>query len=109
MKNPIIVLATICLAVGGVFGLLGAFVSRRNLQAACWGIDGVALVVAAALLALKFSRGGNDAIAAGFFVFDMGEGVMLPERAGTLAETRPYLRRLGLDVGEGGLKESTPK
>jgi hypothetical protein len=46
------------LALGGVFGMAGTFVVQRNLQAAAWGLDGVALVVATALLALKFFKKG---------------------------------------------------
>lgn len=89
MKIPINVLATVCLGLGGVFGLLGTFVAQRNLRAACWGIDGVALVVATAQLAVKFSREGNEVVAAGFLVFAIGEGVMLPGTTGTLAESGP--------------------
>jgi hypothetical protein len=56
MKKPLNVVAAVCLALGGIFGLLGTLVPQRNLQASCWGIDGDALVVAIVLLALKFSR-----------------------------------------------------
>src|SRR5713226_3248807 len=60
MRNPANVVMIIGLALGGVFGVAGTFVAQRNLQAAAWGLDGVALVVATALLALKFFRKGND-------------------------------------------------
>jgi len=85
MKNPMTVVAAFGLALGGVFGMIGTVVTQRNLQAASWGIDGVGLVVATALLALKFFRRGNDVVAAGFLVFAIGEGVMLSGTATTLA------------------------
>jgi hypothetical protein len=89
MKNPVNVVAAIGLALGGVFGLLGTMVSERNLQAAFWAFDGVGLVVATALLALKLFRTGNDVVASGFLVFAIGEGVMLAGTAGSLAESVP--------------------
>src|SRR5579862_8291549 len=89
MKNPADIVAAIGLALGGVFGMLGTMVAERNLQAAFWAIDGVGLVVATALLALKFSRTGNDIVASGFLVFAIGEGVMLGGTAGPLAGSVP--------------------
>ena len=56
--------------------MAGTFVAQRNLQAAAWGVDGVALIVGAALIASKFSE--RDAISPplGFLVppsaHDMG-------------------------------------
>jgi len=69
--------------------MAGTFVTQRNLQAAAWGIDGVRLVVAAALLALQFFRKQSDLVAAGFLVFAIREGVMLSGTAATLAESAP--------------------
>ena len=93
MKSPVNLVAAIGLALGGVFGLVGTVVTERNLQAASWGIDGVGLVVAASLLALRFFRKGNDFVAAGFLVFAIGEGVMLSGTAATLAEKRSFICR----------------
>ena len=89
MKNPANVVAAIGLAFGGVFGMLGTMVAERNLQAAFWAVDGVGLVVATALLALKFFRTGNDVVAAGFLVFTIGESVMLAGTAESLAGSVP--------------------
>ena len=69
MKSPVNIVAAIGLVLGGVFGLLGTVVTAQNLRAASWGIDGVGLVVATSLLALRFIRKGNDYVAAGFLVF----------------------------------------
>jgi hypothetical protein len=89
MKNPTNVAAAIGLALGGVFGMLGTMVAERDLQAAFWAVDGVALVVATALLALRFFRTGNDVVAAGFLVFTIGESVMLAGTAESLAGSVP--------------------
>ena len=86
MKSPVNLVAAIGLALGGVFGLVGTVVTERNLQAASWGIDGVGLVVAASLLALRFFRKGNDFVAAGFLVFAIGESIMLAGTAHVLPE-----------------------
>ena len=89
MKNPPNVAAAIGLALGGVFGMLGTMVAERNLQAAFWAVDGVGLVVATALLAMRFFRTGNDVVAAGFLVFTIGESVMLAGTAESLAGSVP--------------------
>src|SRR6266567_5471262 len=89
MKNPFNVVAAVGLALGGVFGMVETVVTQRNLQAASWRTDGVALVVATALLILKFFRSGNDVVAAGFLVFAIGEGLILSGTATTLAGSVP--------------------
>ena len=89
MKSPVNIVAAIGLALGGVFGLAGTLLTQRNLQAASWGIDGAGLVVATALLTLKFFRKGNDVVAAGFLVFAIGESIMLVGTAASLVESVP--------------------
>lgn len=89
MKNPVNVVAAVGLALGGVFGLVGTVVSQDNVRAASWAIDSVGLVVATALLALKFFREGKDFVAAGFLVFAIGEGVMLSGTAAAPAASVP--------------------
>jgi hypothetical protein len=81
--------AAVGLAVGGVFGLLGTVVTQSNLRAVSWGLDSVGLIVATALLTLKYFRAGNDTVAAGFLVFAIGEAVMLSGTAGTLEGSVP--------------------
>ncbi len=77
MKHPLHVVAVIGLTLGGVFGMVGTFVADPNLRSTLWGIDGLGLVVATTILALKYFRSGNDALAAGFLIFAVGESVML--------------------------------
>jgi hypothetical protein len=71
------VVAAIGLGLGAVFGLAGTMVTAFHLQNTSWAIDGVGLVVATALLTLKFFRRGDDVVAAGFLVFCTGESVLL--------------------------------
>jgi hypothetical protein len=77
------------LAIGGVFGLVGTIVTQQNLRAASWGIDAVGLVVATALLTLKYFREGKDFVSAGFLVFAIGEAIILSGTAGTLEGSVP--------------------
>ena len=63
--KPLRVLACIGLAVGGALGLAGSFAPSSSLRGLAWGIDGTALVMACALLAVLFFRRGQDIVAAG--------------------------------------------
>jgi hypothetical protein len=81
--------AAVGLAIGGVFGLAGAFVGQAELRQELWAIDGVALVVATALLTVKFLRQGNDCVAAGFLVFVAGESLLLSGNAAGLQGSLP--------------------
>jgi hypothetical protein len=83
------VIASIGLGVGGVFGLAGSFVGQESLRNIAWEIDGLALIMATSLLAIKFFRKGCDSIAAGFLVFAIGESVMLSGMAAGLQGSVP--------------------
>jgi hypothetical protein len=83
------VLASVGLAVGGVFGMAGTFVPSAFLRGLAWGIDGVGLVMAGALLTLAFYRKGQDLVASGFLVFTVGEGLILSGAAMDLAASVP--------------------
>jgi hypothetical protein len=83
------VVASIGLALGGMFGLGGTFVAEENLRNLAWGVDGLALIVATTLLALKFFRKGCDSIASGFLIFAIGESVMLSGMGAGLQGSAP--------------------
>lgn len=83
------VLASVGLAVGGVFGMAGVFVPSASVRGLAWGIDGVGLVMAGALLTLAFYRRGQDLVASGFLVFTVGEGIILSSAAMDLAASVP--------------------
>lgn len=77
LKSSVNSLAAIGLALGGVFGLAGTMTAQPSLQATAWGIDGCGLVMACALLALKFHKMGREIVSGGFLVFSIGEGVIM--------------------------------
>ncbi len=83
------VVASIGLAIGGIFGMAGTFAPSASLRGLAWGIDGAALVMATAVLALQFHRRGHDDVAAGFLVFCIGESVILSGVAMDLKASAP--------------------
>ena len=89
MKNPLNLLAAIGLALGAILGIAGTMVAARPLQSTFWAIDGVGIIVATALLAVRFSREDRPCLAAGFLVYAIGESVMLTGTATTLAASVP--------------------
>lgn len=76
------------LAVGGVLGIAGTFAPSASLRGLAWGIDGVGLVMASALLTLAFYRKGRDLVASGFLVFMLGQGLILS--GGRAPAPRPH-------------------
>lgn len=88
-RNRLDVVAAAGLAVGGALGLAGAFVEREALRQILWAVDGVGVVVAAALLALRYFRNGEDCVAAGFLVFLAGESLLLSGTAAGLEGSVP--------------------
>lgn len=88
-RKPLDAVAAVGLAIGGLFGMAGTFVGSDALRQELWLIDGVALVVATALLAVKFLREGKDLVAAGFLVFIAGESLLLAGNAAGLKESVP--------------------
>ena len=69
--------------------MAGTFAPSASLRGLAWGIDGVALVMASALLTLAFYRRGQDVVASGFLVFAIGEGLVLSGAAMDLAASVP--------------------
>ena len=69
--------------------MAGTFVPSAALRGLSWGIDGVALVLASALLTIHYFRLGQDFVASGFHVFAIGEGIVLSGAAMGLAASVP--------------------
>ena len=88
-RNSLDIVAAIGLAIGGAFGLAGTFVGRPELRESLWTIEGVAIVVASALLTMKYQRQGNDWVAAGFLMFVAGESLILAGNAAGLEASVP--------------------
>jgi hypothetical protein len=83
------VLASTGLAVGGIFGMAGTFAPSAALRGRAWGIDGVALVMAGAILTVVFYRTGQDLVASGFLILAIGEGIILSGTAMDLDASVP--------------------
>jgi len=83
------IVAAVGLAIGGVFGLAGTLAGDAALRQSFWAIDGVGLVVATTLLAVRFLRSGDDCVAAGFLVFAIGEGLLVSGNAAGLERSVP--------------------
>jgi hypothetical protein len=83
------VLASIGLGVGGALGMAGTFAPSASLRGLAWGIDGIALVMGCALLAIRFFRMGQEIVAAGFLVFAIGESLLVSGAAMDLARSAP--------------------
>jgi hypothetical protein len=81
--------AAVLLAIGGVGGMAGSFAPAADIRQALWAVDGVALICASALLAVKYLRRGDDLLAAGFLVFAAGETLVLSENAAGLRASVP--------------------
>jgi hypothetical protein len=77
MHRSINVIAAVGLALGGALGMAGAMVTQQDVRAILWAIDGAGLVMAAALLAIKYLRAGNEVVAGGFLVFAIGESIIM--------------------------------
>ena len=75
--------------IGALLGMAGTFAPSGALRGLAWGLDGTALIVAAALLTVHYFRRGNDAAAAGFLVFVVGEGLILSSAAMDLVASAP--------------------
>jgi hypothetical protein len=79
-------IASVGLFIGGIFGMLGSFVSTASIRGLAWGLDGVGLILASALLTIYYFRKGYDTLAAGFLIFLLGEGLILSCNASDLNE-----------------------
>lgn len=82
-------IAALGLVIGAVLGIAGTFSPSASLRGFAWGVDGTALVVASALLAVHHCRRGNVLAAAGFLVFVAGEALVLSGAALTLEASAP--------------------
>ena len=81
--------AAVGLVIGAVLGMAGTLAPSAAWRGLAWGIDGTALVVASALLAVHHFRHGNDLAAAGFLVFMAGETLIVSGSAMALEDTAP--------------------
>jgi len=71
------IIASAGLLIGGAMGIAGTFAPTEALRGLAWGVDGVSLVIAGAILTLLHFRAGHDLPAAGFLVFTAGQTLVL--------------------------------
>ncbi len=79
----------ICLVIGALLGLAGSLAPSASLRGLAWGIDGIALVVAAALLAVYCLKKNHQTVAAGFLVYIAGQTLVLSGSAMPLEASSP--------------------
>jgi len=87
--EQILNLAAAGLVIGALFGMAGSFATIAQVRGLTWGTDGIALVVATALLSLHHLRRGDVQLAAGFLVFLAGETLIVSGSAMDLAASAP--------------------
>ena len=83
------IVAPVCLVIGALLGLAGSFAPSPELRGLAWGIDGIALIVAAAVLAVHFIGRRCEPLAAGFLVFIAGQALVLSGAAMSLEASAP--------------------
>jgi len=76
---------------GGLLGMAGAFAPSPELRGLAWGIDGVGIIVACAVLVFDHLQRGDGHLAAGFLVFLVGETVVTSAAAAPLDASAPSL------------------
>jgi hypothetical protein len=69
--------------------MAGTFAPSAAARGVLWGLDGIALVVAGALLTVHFFRKGADVVAAGFLTFVFGQTLVLSTAAMDLVNGGP--------------------
>src|SRR5262245_49519012 len=77
------------LVLGSALGMAGTFVPSASVRGLLWGLDGIALIIATALLTMHYFRKGNDIVAAGFLVFVTGEALIVSAAAADFATSGP--------------------
>lgn len=82
-------LAPVCLVAGALLGMGGSFVPSASWRSLAWGLDGIALVIASALLAVHFFRHRHDLVAAGFLVFLAGQALVVSGAGMALEASAP--------------------
>ena len=83
------IVAAAGLVIGALLGMAGTFAPSAELRGLAWGVDGIALVVASALLVVHHVRQGNEQLAAGFLVFLAGETLIVSGSAMELTASAP--------------------
>ena len=84
------------LTVGALLGMAGSFAPTVELRALSWGIDGISIIVACALLAVHYLRRGDVQLSAGFLVFLVAETLIT---SGSAIEPAAFAPVFGIGAG----------
>ena len=87
-RSKLRILASICLVVGGILGMVGSF-APPDVRGITWGLDGTLLVLGASLLTIHYIKLGNELLAAAFLVFVAGQTLVVSGSAMSLSESSP--------------------
>ena len=89
ISRPQRAVAAGALVIGAAFGMAGTFAPSNSLRSLAWGLDGTALVVAAALLAVHYIHRDNGLAAAGFLVYLAGQTLVVAGSAMAFEASAP--------------------
>jgi hypothetical protein len=87
-QNRLDLFAAVCLVVGGILGMVGSF-APAAVRGIAWGLDGTALVLGTAILAVHHIKRGHEQLAAGFLVFVVGQTLVVSGSAMELSASSP--------------------
>ncbi len=87
-SNRLKIFTSACLVVGGILGMVGSF-APSAIRGIAWGLDGTALIIGTALLAVYQIKHGNELSAAGFLVFVTGQTLVVSGSAMELTASSP--------------------
>jgi len=88
ISNRLKIFASASLVVGGVLGMVGSF-SPSAVRGIAWGLDGTALIIGTALLAVHHIKLGNEQLASGFLIFMAGQTLVVSGSAMELSASSP--------------------
>ena len=85
------ILPAVGLATGAILGMAGSFAPSPGLRGLAWGVDGIGIIVACAVLVIHHLQRGDTPLATGFLVFLLGETVITSAAAAPLEASGPSL------------------
>lgn len=88
-NEPLRLVAAAGLIAGALLGMGGSFAPSAELRGLVWGVDGIAIIVASALLVVHHVRESNIQLAAGYLVFLAGETLIVSGSAMDLVASAP--------------------
>ena len=85
-EKGIVRTASVGLLIGCVLGMAGSIVPSSIFRNVAWATGSAGIILAGALLAMRFFRNGRDGAAAGFLTLAIGEAIVFSSCATNLDE-----------------------